>query len=501
MLRPSYPWPLAAITLALLATAGQTGCETKCATTRDGYTCSELAFPTGERSTSQILVCQSSPREVRAGQETDYFIDVTNLTGASLQNVAVNMDNMSNAHIVSSWPEAVRASNGSAQWIIADLPARSTKTITVRARPTSAGTATGCITAGYANALCTVTPVVAPALNLLKSATPEVCGQCDDIQLTYVVRNPGTGKADNVTVTDTLPAGMTTVDGGRTVEFRVGDLDSGAERTFTVNAKANKPGTFVSSASAQTASGISVRSADVSTVVKQPSLAFSCDANNHALLGRDLPYRITVRNTGACDAADASIVAQVPSGTAFVSADGGGRFDGANVTWSMPSLPAGKSTTVTMNLHPASVGVAKVKAIASARCVPATSTECQTEVTGIPAILLEVVDTVDPVAVGTEATFNVVVTNQGSTSDSNVRVTGTLPESMQFVAGSGATGVSAVGQTVTIAPLTTLAPGARAEWRIRVKAKSVADARSRWEMTSDQFKAPIIETESTNLYE
>ena len=501
MLRPSNTWPLATIVLALVATAAQTGCETKCATARDGYTCSELAFPTGERSTSQILVCQSSPREVRVGQETEYFIDVTNLTGAGLQNVAVNMDNMSNAHIVSSWPEAVRASNGSAQWIIADLPARSTKTITVRARPTAAGTASGCITAGYANALCTVTPVVAPALNLSKSATPEVCGQCDEIQLTYVVRNPGTGKADDVTVTDTLPAGLTTAEGGRTVEFRVGDLDSGAERTFTVNAKASKSGTYASSASAQTASGISVRSADVGTVVKQPALVFSCDANNHALLGRDLPYRITVRNTGACDAADASIVAQVPAGTAFVSADGGGRFDGANVTWSMPSLPPGKSTTVTMKLHPATAGVAKVKATASARCVPATTTECQTEVTGIPAILLEVVDTIDPVAVGSETTFTVVVTNQGSSTDSNVRVVGTLPDAMQFVSGSGATSVSSVGKTITIAPLVSLAPGARAEWRITVKASSVADARSRWEMTSDQFKNPITETESTNLYE
>lgn len=501
MLRPSNTSPLAAAVLALVTAAAQTGCETKCTTAREGYTCSELAFPTGERSTSQILVCQSSPSEVRLGQETDYYIDVTNLTGADLQNVAVNLDNMSNARIVSSWPEAVRASNGSAQWIIAELPARSTKTITMRARPMTAGTASGCITAGYANSLCTVTPVVAPALNLSKSATPEVCGQCEDIHLTYVVRNPGTGKADAVTVTDTLPAGMTTAEGSRTVEFRVGDLDAGAERTFTVNAKATKAGTYASSASAQTASGISVRSPDVGTVVKQPAFAFSCDANNRVLLGRDLPYRITVRNTGACDAADASIVAQVPAGTAFVSADGGGHFDGANVTWNMSSLPAGKSATVTMNLHPASVGVAKVKAIASARCVPAASTECQTEVTGIPAILLEVIDTIDPVAVGGETTFTVVVTNQGSTSDSNVRVTGTLPDSMRFVSGNGATSVSSAGQTVTIAPLVSLAPGARAEWRITVKANSVADARSRWEMTSDQFKAPIIETESTNLYE
>jgi hypothetical protein len=72
---------------------------------------------------------------------------------------------------------------------------------------------------------------------------------------------------------------------------------------------------------------------------------------------------------------------------------------------------------------------------------------------------------------------------------------------MQFVSGAGATPVTAAGQVVTMTSLASLAPGAKAEWRIVVKAKSAQDARSRWEMTSDQFRTPIIETESSNLYE
>jgi hypothetical protein len=54
---------------------------------------------------------------------------------------------------------------------------------------------------------------------------------------------------------------------------------------------------------------------------------------------------------------------------------------------------------------------------------------------------------------------------------------------------------------VTIAPIATLAPGARAEWKIVAKAKSAADARSRWELSSDQFRSAISETESTTLYQ
>jgi uncharacterized repeat protein (TIGR01451 family) len=294
---------------------------------------------------------------------------------------------------------------------------------------------------------------------------------------------------------------MTTSEGRTEVVLDAGDLDAGEERTFTVKAKAGRQGTFASAASASSDSGLMARSDDPETVVRQPQLAFSCDANNRVFLGRDLSYRVTVRNIGQCDATGTVVRATVPAGSKFISADGAGRLDGSNVVWDLDRLPAGKASTLSMKVRPAGIGTATVAASASARCVPTANTECATEVAGIPAILLEVVDTVDPVEVGTETTFNVVVTNQGSTADGSVKVVGTLPDSLQFVSGSGATAVSGSGQTVTLAPLASLAPGARAEWRIVVKAKAAADARSRWEMTSDHFRTPVIETESSNLYE
>jgi len=61
--------------------------------------------------------------------------------------------------------------------------------------------------------------------------------------------------------------------------------------------------------------------------------------------------------------------------------------------------------------------------------------------------------------------------------------------------------VTASGQTITMAPIASLVAGAKAEWRVVVRAKSRQDARSRWELSSDQFKVPVLETESTNLYE
>ena len=495
-----------AIRLAILAAAAcalGAGCETsKSASVREGGTVvAEHAFPTGERATSTILVRQTSPRRTQAGKECTYTIDVTNLTDADLREVTVNLEDMTNVRFVGSAPDPIKGLNGDTAWLIDELPARATKTITVRARPLAAGRASNCLSANYAHMLCASSDVVEPALLVTKTATPEVCGQCEDIKLTYVVRNTGTGTVEGVVVSDALPSGIETKDGAARVELDAGDVEPGKERTFTVAAKARHGGTYASSAVASSATGVTARSEEATTVVRQPMLAFSCDANNRMFLGRDLGYRITVRNVGGCDADESTVTASVPEGCRYLSSEPSAAFQNGTVKWDLRTMKPGQSRTMTMTIEPSAVGDARVRASAAARCAATVNTECTTQVVGIPAILLEVVDGTDPVEVGSQTTFTVTVTNQGSTPDTNVRVNATLPDQLQFVSASGTTTVTASGHALAFAPVASLAPGARAEWKVIARAKGAADARSRWEMTSEQFRAPVIETESTNLYE
>lgn len=136
----------------------------------------------------------------------------------------------------------------------------------------------------------------------------------------------------------------------------------------------------------------------------------------------------------------------------------------------------------------------------NASCAESTSDRCTTELKGIPAILLEVVDITDPVEVGQETTYVITVTNQGTAPDTAIRIVGTLPGSETFVSATGATSGSASGQVVTFAPSGPLAPGAQISWRITVRANAQDDARFGVEMTSARLTKPVIETEATNLY-
>ena len=53
---------------------------------------------------------------------------------------------------------------------------------------------------------------------------------------------------------------------------------------------------------------------------------------------------------------------------------------------------------------------------------------------------------------------------------------------------------------MTFAPLRTLAPKAKATWRVVVKAVEQDDTRFKVSMNTDEFERPVEETEATNLY-
>ena len=139
-------------------------------------------------------------------------------------------------------------------------------------------------------------------------------------------------------------------------------------------------------------------------------------------------------------------------------------------------------------------------ASAQGACAPSFETTCHVRIAGIPAILLEVIDIEDPIEVGKTETYQIEVTNQGSATDTNIRITCELEDAQEFVSGSGATAVTGQGRTITMAPLAALPAKEKAVWRVVVKANKAANVRFKTTLLSDQLTRPVEETESTNQY-
>lgn len=487
---PAQPAPLTAATSA--------ECPVYVAKAPAGMTVNTLAFPTGAVKTSALMLSTVFPTEVRAGQTYNYELHVTNLTNATLQSVVVFQTQATNLDVATSAPEGRRTPAGYA-WDLNNLAPCETRVIKVSGRADAIGMSSTCMSVTYNNLLCTAVKVVQPALAVTKTAPAEVL-LCDPIQMVLEVKNTGTGTASAVKLTDVLPAGLRTTDGQQTVSADLGDIAAGQSKRVTINAKADKTGSFQNTGSVAAAGNLTAQSNTTTTVVRQPKLEVACSAPERIFIGRDATFAFTVKNTGDAPSRDTVLAMPLPAGTSAVSATEGGVAGGTGATWNLGTLAPGASRTVSVTLRPTGVETVRASATAQGYCAAPVTANCVTSVEGIAAVLLECIDLVDPVEVGGQTTYVITATNQGSVALENVTIIGTLPETQDYVSSTGASTATVQGRTVTFAPLPTLAVGGKAEWRITIKANAAGDSRFEATLSTRRFAKPIIETESTNQY-
>jgi uncharacterized repeat protein (TIGR01451 family) len=473
----------------------------KTAASKAAMVTTSMAFPTGDPRTSALLVDKLVPGQVIAGELFEMALRVTNLTEQPLENVVITESLGENLELEESSVKP-ESTGGNRIWKLGNLGPNQCKVVNLTATAKKPERVETCLSVAYDTTLCTTIPVVQPALELVASGTPSALA-CDEIVYRYVVSNTGTGTAENVNVRIELPEGLADEHGRRSITRSVGALSAGKAVELTLSAKASKTGIFEHSASAMGSPHLTAKSDVVATTVTRPVLAITASGTEKAFGGRSLSYDITVKNTGDGMARDALLEDEIPAGLGFLSATPGGRLFGGKVQWSLGDLAPGGTATVNLKLKADNLGTFVNRASARSQCAEVASATATSNVTGIPAILLEVVDVADPIEVGQVETYVITVTNQGSAQDTNIKVTVTMPGT-KFVSAEGSTqamaGAGASG-TITLAPVGVLAPKAKATWQIRLRGREAADARFTVSMISDQLSSPVTENEATNYYE
>jgi uncharacterized repeat protein (TIGR01451 family) len=248
-------------------------------------------------------------------------------------------------------------------------------------------------------------------------------------------------------------------------------------------------------------------------------LALEVKAPAEKLVTDPATYTITLTNPGTGPATNVLITAVLPEKTEFVSATLGGHYVAPvnSVTWPLwpqGTLDAGGSRTVELVLKAKAPGKHCVKAEALAdEGLTAKAEACTVFKKGASAVLLRMEDTKDPIAVGEETSYVIVVLNQGEVPVTNIRIKATVPKEMEFVRATGPTEhhkgeLAKEGQVFLFEPVASLAPGAKANYEVFTKALPLGgarsrDARFRVELTADQLQAggPVREEESTMLFQ
>jgi uncharacterized repeat protein (TIGR01451 family) len=216
--------------------------------------------------------------------------------------------------------------------------------------------------------------------------------------------------------------------------------------------------------------------------------------------GRPATFEITVQNSGDAVARDVMLVDNIPPGMEVVNADGGGQYAGGRMTWSLGNINPNDARTVRITLDPRQIGRITNTVAARGYCCEASASATM-DVQGIPAILLECVDSPDPVEIGSQTTYDIIVTNQGTATGTNIVIDVALPAEMDYVSAAGPTNGTVSERSIRFAPLATLAPKAKAVYRIVARGMRPGDGRFRATLKSDQIETVVEETESTHVYE
>ncbi len=325
-----------------------------------------------------------------------------------------------------------------------------------------------------------------------------------NITYTIVVNNTGVSDATNVTVTDTLPAGVTatsiTLNGAAitvtnpaagVLAFTIPSLPTSAGTTggnanaltYTVNATIGATVTASSITNTVVVGGGGVNdlpagnTATVSTPLAPVfDLGITKSGPATAVPGSttNISYTITVANAAGPSAANnATVVDTLPAGVTFLSATLNltaitPTIAGQQLTFAVPSVGVGTNNNQVIVINARVTDASLTGTIVNNTTVSATgeagplANTASFTTTLNPTADVGVVKRVNSAtaASGGSLTYTIEVSNTGASSAAGVALTDTLPTGLTFTSGTGPNGqvLTATGQTVNFAAIGTLAP-------------------------------------------
>ncbi len=457
----------------------------------------ELPATTEDPPTPIVALRVRVPATAEPGKELTYKICVENCSDAPAHHVLVRNPLPKGARFVSAKPEPATR-EPEIQWRLGTLKPAECRDIYLTLAPTGKEDILNCARVQFEHGECVRTRLMRPVLVLRKDGPAQgIVGQTLHYRLT--VSNTGSAAARSVILTDRLAQGLEHASGHHVLSWQFETLAPGENKAVDYEAVARAPGRLCNEAVATAGGEQLTRSESCVTVGEAKlSLAKSGPADRR-YLNENATFQITVSNTGTMPLSGVEVTDLVPAGTSVVSALGG-QPNGNEVRWTLGELAAGASRTLEITLRGQTPGRVcnRVRATATGG-VQARSEWC-VEFVGASGLLLEVVDTDDPVEVGGETSYIINVRNQGQIPVTNLTILAEVPAQMAIVRVTGPADHAKDGQRLSFTPMT-LAPRGEARYTVYVKALAPGDVRFRVDMAADQLPSgPVHEEESTQIY-
>jgi uncharacterized repeat protein (TIGR01451 family) len=290
---------------------------------------------------------------------------------------------------------------------------------------------------------------------------------------------------------------------GRTIKSDPFDLRARGSRTATLTTTALQPGRQ-SLEVAIIAQGRQQAVAQADVFVGETSLVVHVPATVRIAPGRISDLPIEVGNFDARPARNLIVTSKLPKGLEFHGASDGGVHHAGQVQWAIDYLAPGQTRFLHVRVKTKSP--ADFTHVVSARAADNMKAQAEGHVLAEGSAQLNLVTSVrdHPLEAGRDTVFEIRLTNDGSSPDTNVQLRALLPEGMApRSVTTGTTGLKfhlEGTQQVVFDPITQLEPKSQVIVQIGVRAVAAGDRRLRAQVMSNQLRTPVVREERILVY-
>ena len=511
-------------------------------------------------SAPEIQVRTTGPSDATIGSIAVYQLAVSNAGDMPASDVALSVTLPDGVSLAASRPEATQQ-GATLRWNLDEVAAREARTIHLEVRTEKEATIDICGALSAANGQtarsCATTRIgvapVDPQPQPQPRPQPQPTNQADvrltlsgpqtakvggEIVYEATIRNVGGAAATGLTIADTFDDGLEHVDPfnpdanpmASPLRRKLADLAAGATETVKIRFRVKRAGTMCHT--------VEVSGPGIATSSQRACVTAQRDApREHAAMtvaktgptdklrvGGVAEFRIVVENTGNVPLTAIEILDNYDD--AFLkpkfASDAGYQADDMSdndVVWKFERLEPGKKVEVTAQCQclAAVARTCSKVVVRTAERPPIVEEACvaiETAIGALPndrpprtdgaSLSMELADRSDPVVVGTEMTYEIVVKNERAEADANVVLTVTFPPGLRPVDGmtGGPSRHTIDGQTVRFSAVRELRPGERLPvYRIRVSVEKAGNHLVKAELKSDSMSRPIAQAEDTTAYE
>ena len=289
---------------------------------------------------------------------------------------------------------------------------------------------------------------LSPTLNIMKEG-PSRVELNQSAEYTITVRNDGDETATGVKVVDEIPDGLEFVSStpsgtaSRTkITWDVGNLAAGASTKIVAKFTAVKVGKWTNTVTATSNEGLKAEASfttEVFVVVEAPNVSVTKSGPSIIYLDKTGQFTITVKNTGETPLTNVNVTDTLPANLSYVSASPTGTVSGKTVTWRFASLAMGASETITIQCKGTAIGSFENSVSVTTNERVSDTAKAVGDVIAETGVTMQLSDTLDPVAVGGQTTYEASVTNQSLKVIHDLKIQCQLPTQVSFVSATGIT--------------------------------------------------------------